>query len=302
MPKYIITVIIILGLIKKGMYALGGFFGLFDYNKAGAGVSKNAPKKRRLFLFFEIYFRRFWKLILLNILYFVFCIPIITIGPATSGFVFVLRNFSQERHADVVSDFFSAFRKNFKQSFLMGIIDFIFVVLMSVSIYFYFMRSADNSFLYFPLIICISMTIIFIMMHFYIHLMIVTLDLKLKPILKNAFFLSFLGIKTNAITFLLLIVLNFPLILLPFTMEIAAIPLLLMFVAIFPLSLSGFIICFNSYQYIQKFVIDPYYKEIGEENPEYAHLAKDEDAVFKDRGGDEKPIKSKPRVKGKRIK
>ena len=34
-----------------------------DYEKAGSGISKNAPKKKPFFLFWEMYFGRFWKLI-----------------------------------------------------------------------------------------------------------------------------------------------------------------------------------------------------------------------------------------------
>ena len=34
--------------------------------KEGPGVSKDAPEKKRFFLFFELYFRKFWKMIELN--------------------------------------------------------------------------------------------------------------------------------------------------------------------------------------------------------------------------------------------
>ena len=34
-----------------------------NYNKPGAGVRKNAPQKKEFVLFFEIYFRKFWKLV-----------------------------------------------------------------------------------------------------------------------------------------------------------------------------------------------------------------------------------------------
>ena len=39
--------------------------GLFtpNYTKEGPGVEKNAPQKKRFFVFFEIYFRKFWKML-----------------------------------------------------------------------------------------------------------------------------------------------------------------------------------------------------------------------------------------------
>lgn len=46
--------------------------GLFGGNfaKPGPGVDKDAPKKKGIFLFFEIYFRKFWNIIHANALYF----------------------------------------------------------------------------------------------------------------------------------------------------------------------------------------------------------------------------------------
>ncbi len=50
-----------------------GFFG--NYSTPGPGIDKNAPKKKGLNLFYEIFFRKFWALIKLNLLYLVTIIP-----------------------------------------------------------------------------------------------------------------------------------------------------------------------------------------------------------------------------------
>ena len=62
---------------------------------------------------------------------------------------------------------------------------------------------------------------------------------------------------------------------------------------------SNIIACFNSYPVIQKYVIDPFYAEKGEINPEKADVFDeiDEETVFEDMGGKEKPIEK--RAKGK---
>ena len=54
---------------------MAGFFGFFDYTKPGKGVDENAPPKRQIFVFFEVMFRKFWKIIQVNLLYFVAIIP-----------------------------------------------------------------------------------------------------------------------------------------------------------------------------------------------------------------------------------
>lgn len=52
--------------------------GLFNrYLKEGKGVSKDEPEEYRFFLFFKLFFRKFSKLILLNLIYFVTLIPLV---------------------------------------------------------------------------------------------------------------------------------------------------------------------------------------------------------------------------------
>ncbi len=55
-----------------------GLFG-FNYSKPGPGIDKNAPKKKGIFRYFEIFFRKFWKLIQVNMLSFVISIPFLAV-------------------------------------------------------------------------------------------------------------------------------------------------------------------------------------------------------------------------------
>lgn len=61
-------------------------------------------------------------LILLNLLFLVCCIPVVTIGPAITAMYYV--NLRSIRYGDgyVVRTFFHAFRESFKQSFVAGIL------------------------------------------------------------------------------------------------------------------------------------------------------------------------------------
>ena len=49
---------------------------MFGFEKTGVGIPKNAPKKKGILRFFELFFRKFWKLIEVNLLYSVFFIPL----------------------------------------------------------------------------------------------------------------------------------------------------------------------------------------------------------------------------------
>ena len=59
---------------------------------------------------------------------------------------------------------------------------------------------------------------------------------------------------------------------------------------------------FNCYPVVRKYVIQPYYDQRGEDNPEFDYLKTEEEAVFEDRGVEE-PVKQeeKPKKKPKTI-
>ena len=189
--------------------------GLFsiNYNKPGPGVSKDAPVKKPFFRFWEVYFRKFFDLIKVNLLFaiptaiilvlsfmfgmfitsvnanlsFLGWLPMIFLSPFVAGLTFVCRNYAREEHAFILSDFWDAVKNNWKQSLANGIICYIFYVLMSISIPFYSSQLSSNSLLYIPFVVCCIISFLFICAQFYIPVMIITFDLGLKQIYKNAF-------------------------------------------------------------------------------------------------------------------
>jgi len=70
---------------------MAGFFGLFDYNKPGPGVPKDAPPKARIIVFLEIFIRKFWNLVKINLMFNLFNIPALVAVLYLSQFFF--RNF-----------------------------------------------------------------------------------------------------------------------------------------------------------------------------------------------------------------
>ena len=263
-------------------------FGLFNYNKPGPGIDKNAPKKKRFFLFFELYFRKFWKLIELNLLFLVCCIPIVTIGPAICGMTYVLRNYATEKPTFLVSDFWDAFKSNWKQGFALSVLFGVISVVAGVSFFWYFVNSSPSCAMLIPYGLCILFCLIFLFVQFYAYLMAITVELKLRYILKNCLIFAFLGLKTNIITafFVLLIAipcaLFFPL----------SIPILLLLA----FSTIGFITVFNSYPYLVKYIIEPQEQKLREERGELDDDEEDDgdeeddDVIFTDIGTQEVPV------------
>lgn len=63
-----------------------GFF-TPSFDKPGKGIDKDAPEKRSFFRFFDIFFRKFWKLISVNLLYLVTALPTLAIVFFLAGMI-----------------------------------------------------------------------------------------------------------------------------------------------------------------------------------------------------------------------
>ena len=278
-------------------------------NYSSRGLAKPPREKKGIVKFFEIYSRRFWKLMELNLIYFVIFVPllvgwwlvsvmdsyaplalgiitVIAFGPATAALSKICRNYSQERNAFVLSDFFETFKKCFTQGLIMGIIDAIFIAGFIVAIPAYMTWAETDSFMYVPFVITLSFLIVFFMMHFYIYLMIASTNLSLVKILRNSFFIVPLGLKASIYTMLVWLVIG--------TFVVFLFPYSFFILPFLPLSFLGFVDAFNCYPVIRKYVIQPYYDQRGEENPEFSYLKKNEDeTVFSDNPELDKPVDDK---------
>lgn len=249
---------------------MAGFLGFGNYDKPGPGVDKDQQDKKSFFLFFEIYFRKFWKLAQANILFFITCIPffipfiltglfsknyilmnislipILGISVLIPGLTYILRNFSREEHAFPMADYFDTIKKNWRQSLAVGIIDFVIYYLMVNACRFYLSQSHNNLLIIIPLALCFLFTILFTFMQYYIWIQIITFDLKIKQIFKNSLIFAFAGLGRNIIiTFFLGLV----------SLILYIIPPLLILTPFMLVSLYGFIIVFNAWFTIKKFMM-----------------------------------------------
>ena len=98
---------------------MAGFLGFFDFEKEGPGIAKDAPKKRSFVVFFEFFFRNFWKFISVNLVYAIMSLPIFTLGLANVGITNVARSIARDKHSFGLSDYIETIKKNWKQ----GLID-----------------------------------------------------------------------------------------------------------------------------------------------------------------------------------
>lgn len=246
---------------------MAGFFGLFNYEKEGPGIHKNAPKKKTFVVFFETFFRNFWKFITINLVYGIISLPVLTHGLSAVGITNVTRNIARDKHSFGLSDFFETIKKNWKQALPAGIINTFITALLIFATGFYF--GSDGIMATIGLAICLCMAFIFLIMNFYMWTLIITFKFKLKQVYKNSFKFVFLNMKMNLLcgVILLLVYALFVgiFLLLPYYLTIVL--ELMVFVCVVP-AFRYLLIQFCTFPSIKKFIIDPYYKEHPDEDIE----------------------------------
>jgi len=276
---------------------MAGFFKFLDPNRDGPGVPKDAPPKPRIKVFFEVYFRKFWNLVLLNMLYlvlnfpalilgffisgyfmqkfllqnvnagdellvlqqnlhiifavaiFLTCMSLVTIGPVQAGFTYVLRNYSREEHAFIWWDFKQAAKKNFKQSLIVSAIDLVLTMLLAIDINYYY-NPGEKGIVSNILSTTVLMIIfLYIMMHMYIYPMMVTFNLNIKQLYKNALMLSMAKFLPNLLIISVCGLIWF------FALFLYSFVFIVFFLFIL-FSLIGFITNFYVYPQLIKYVLD----------------------------------------------
>ena len=154
---------------------------------------------------------------------------IFTIGISTTGITYIHRNIVRGEPVFLLGDFFHAIKRNLRQALIFGVIDSAIIALLAYDLAFFRVNSFSGFTGVVVSVAVIFLIILYFMMRTYVYTMIVTFDLPLFKLIKNALILSFVGIKRNAacilgaalmigFTYAMLIV-YFPLgIILPFTL------------------------------------------------------------------------------------
>lgn len=171
------------------------------------------------------------------------------------GATYCTRNMLKGDPVFITSDFFYAIKRNLWSGHLLGLIDFgIIAILVYDFVYFSQIGGTFGiDFLYFG--IC-GLCIIYFFMRNYIYLMLITFDIKIKKIFKNALIFSILGVGRNLMSLLgiaVLIALNVALLLILWPLGVV-VPLI--FPLIYLLPSINLLITYGAYPVIEKYMIE----------------------------------------------
>lgn len=177
--------------------------------------------------------------ILLNFLWLICCIPIVTIGASTTALYYVTMQTAREEHGYIARSFFRSFKENFKQSTIIWLIMFFLGATLTFNVSFWFtMKSTIGNVL--GTLVSVAL-LLYIFTLFYVFPLLSRFNNTVKQTMKNALFISLQNLKQT----LLITVVNVIIVLVIYLLPISAIFFLLF----------GFAFCayLNSFQFVKVF-------------------------------------------------
>ena len=188
---------------------------------------------------------------------------IITWGWQNVGAAYNLRSLVRGDSCFLLSDYFYAIKRNWKQGLIFGLIDITVIGVLLFDLYYYGSSLLDptiaenGAFLYYAvLFLSVALAVIYVFMRFYIYTMMITFDLSIKKLLKNALIFSMLGIKRNFLAFVAIstVALANVLIVMPALSIGFTLPIILPF--FYLPAFGGFVSMYAAYPNIRRYMID----------------------------------------------
>ena len=231
-----------------------------------SGVMKFAPSSPGLQALFAVFSRRQNITVFSTVDWILFGIGLLvvfTYGPVRVGITYLLRNMFRGEPIFFFHDFWYAVKRNLRQAIIYGVIDVLIVGLIIWDIIFFNLNYGANMMMSIMFFMSLALAVLYYMMRHYIYLMLVTFDLSIFKMFKNALYFTVLWIKLN-----IMLILG--------TIVLAALEILLMMVYVPLAVIIPFVILpslvmmmgvYAAYPKIKEIMIDPYYEEQPEEDP-----------------------------------
>lgn len=176
---------------------------------------------------------RIFDLILLNVLFAVCCIPVVTIGPSLSAMYTITLKMARNEESHIIREFFKAFRENFRQAVLFGVAATAFFIFLVVDLF--LLRGAGKN-MNIIKIICYAAGILGYLICLYAFPLTARFVYTSKEVFHNAVLMSMIHLPQTA----LMVLLNIPFIYLALYSGVSFM-MVLWFMLIFGFALMAYI-------------------------------------------------------------
>lgn len=177
---------------------------------------------------------------------------VLTFGLWNVGLTYLMREMVNGNPVFIFSDMKHAIKRNFKPGMLFGILDLLLLVILYVD-FTYLGGLSSGFYADFMYVAIMAISIIYLIMRFYFYLMLITFDIKIRKIFKNALIFVVLGIKRNILAVLWIMVMVF----INFWIFVIMPPLGLIFPILYLPAFPLFTTTYAAYPIIQKYMINP---------------------------------------------
>ena len=157
-----------------------------------------------------IFLSNLTDIIVLNVLCFICCLPVITIGPSVTAMHYITLKIARDEEIYVLRDYFKAFKENFKQSIIAWMVFLVITAVFFVDYLILKDMGLENTKVFLMIIGAIYLLVCFTMM--YVFPLMARFENSLKQTVKNAFFMSILHIFK---TIIMAVIYAIPFVLLP---------------------------------------------------------------------------------------
>lgn len=131
---------------------------------------------------------RIADIVLLNLVYLVCCIPIVTIGAATTAMYYVTLKMAEDRESYIFRSFFKSFKENFRQSTIIWMILLIIGIFIGID-YRIVLAQGGGFFKVFLYVLSIT-TVLLLFLLLYVFPVLAKFYNSIKATVKNAFLMS----------------------------------------------------------------------------------------------------------------
>lgn len=130
-------------------------------------------------------------MLFISIAYIFLCMPIITIGPATTALYYTVVKVIRRERGYVFKEFFKSFKLNFKRSAIMGVLlTIIFVILGFDLVYAYGLTAPDSTQGSLLMGVFIGITFLVVSFSIFVFPILSRFDMTIKQLIKAAIFMS----------------------------------------------------------------------------------------------------------------
>ena len=161
------------------------------------GFDKTVPYIRKTGIagYFQLIFHNFFDFILLNLVFTLTCLPLITFGASYKALIQVCSKYAEDKVVYPIREYFMYFKNEFLKSTLYGLFFLIMFFLIDFSCVFYYNLSKQLSLMFISAVVCAGCHIVLTMLMNWFFPLFTKIEQSFKALISNSFILAFGNIK-----------------------------------------------------------------------------------------------------------